>query len=358
MVVSETTGERPSAIYGTEGVFLMTNYDKPFLTYKQMIEKMKSRNVIIEDEDFAVKALKNCSYYTLMNGYKETFCSSPAVDNFYVGTQLEELFTMHTIDRNLGSILLKNILHIEQSLKSSVSYIVSQNYGVYASSVSTSSNANDYLHRGNYSKGRADRNNTIAKLRSILDIKSNGYKSPSLKHYAKNHNHIPAWILTTSMTLGETSKWYDILKKDDKTWVCNSIISNDILDIQSKKEYLRCALKILRQFRNAIAHGGRVYLEFGNIEIPKDGIVALSNGVVTADEYDKNRQARTGLHAVIGIIFSLLNDRYLQRYLFRDFLYLLDDYQEVTIHAKSVPEILSLPKNIANRLFLAINSGG
>ena len=48
-------------------------YDKPFKTYEELLDLLKSRKFIIDDEDFAINTLKNVSYYTLINGYYHIF---------------------------------------------------------------------------------------------------------------------------------------------------------------------------------------------------------------------------------------------------------------------------------------------
>lgn len=45
-------------------------YDKPFKTYDEQISILESRNVIIDDYDFARRVLSGLSYYTIVNGYK------------------------------------------------------------------------------------------------------------------------------------------------------------------------------------------------------------------------------------------------------------------------------------------------
>ena len=79
-------------------------YDKPFKTYDEMIELMESRNIIIEDKEFAMTVLQNLSYYGLINAYKNTFLQIPNSDNFIVGTKFEELYTLHLLDISLNSI--------------------------------------------------------------------------------------------------------------------------------------------------------------------------------------------------------------------------------------------------------------
>ncbi|EAD5652562.1 Abi family protein, partial [Listeria monocytogenes] len=46
----------------------MQRQDKPATTYQIQIEKMKQKNIIIEDEAFAISFLKKVQYYRL-SGY-------------------------------------------------------------------------------------------------------------------------------------------------------------------------------------------------------------------------------------------------------------------------------------------------
>ncbi|MFQ6794380.1 MAG: Abi family protein [Thomasclavelia sp.] len=94
--------------------------DKPFKDYDELIDILRKRNIIISDEKFARQCLSNVSYYALINGYKEVF------------TNNNDIFNPPIIFENtLSSILLKYIIHIEKSLKSKLSYIISKKYGVF-----------------------------------------------------------------------------------------------------------------------------------------------------------------------------------------------------------------------------------
>lgn len=46
---------------------------KPFKTYNELINLLKTRNVYIEDEDYAKRYLSEYSYYGLINGYKSLY---------------------------------------------------------------------------------------------------------------------------------------------------------------------------------------------------------------------------------------------------------------------------------------------
>ena len=96
----------------------------------------------------------------------------------------------------------------------------------------------------------------------------------SVNHYLHTKNHIPPWIMITNIPFGLAIEWYGILKEDDKTNICNQFIypnpSASQLLSQDVKEFFRKALMLLREYRNKIAHGHRIFTVNSSIELPKD----------------------------------------------------------------------------------------
>lgn len=106
-------------------------FDKPFKTYDELISIMKERHIDIPDKEFAIQVLQNYSYYGIINGYKNTFLQVPNSDSFIPGTSFNELYTLHLIDTALNNTIFKYILFLEKALKSRLSYLVAEKYGVY-----------------------------------------------------------------------------------------------------------------------------------------------------------------------------------------------------------------------------------
>lgn len=324
-------------------------YDKPFLTYEEMLQLMESRNLTIPDAAFAQKTLSTYSYYTLVNGYKNSHIMLPDSDCFVPGITFEDLYTLHTLDMSIHHILLKYILCIEGSLKSHISYVVSKEFGVY-SDASDFSNTNpaDYLFRDHYQRS-SKRNNTIYKLKQQL---AESKRSESLNYYRAHHNHIPPWILTTALSFGDCITWYGILRPSEKEYVCNQFFPNAIT-LEDKKVYLYNALEFLRKFRNKIAHGGRTFSLTINHGISHALLLSLSGGILTEVEV-KDPKYRDGLLGAIFIIMSLLNDHYMIASLIADLYRVLSPYCEDDnkINGSSILELFSLPNDFFNRFGL------
>lgn len=322
-------------------------YDKPFLDYQSLIELMDSRNIIIDNPNFAQKVLSNFSYYTLVNGYKNTFPTDPQTERFLTPIMFDELYTLHIIDTTLNSILLKNILVIEHSLKSKISYIVAKNYGVYTDVTDLSnSSKDDYLCTKYYSRNNM-RNNI---LRTIKKSLTDNTRNDIVRHYENTKNHIPPWILTTNIPLGLSIKWYSILKSQDKEYVCNSFIEGNLLSIPQKKEFLIQSLKLLKEYRNKIAHGNRTFSNSMNSIIPKTQLLLLSNNIISEDEYNSGL-GQKDLMAIILVILILLNDPYMVTNFMNDIVSTFNPYKNIKFASKSIFEIFELPNDFIKRIY-------
>lgn len=322
-------------------------YDKPFKTYEQMLEIMRKRHIVINDPVFAKMVLENFSYYSLVNGYKNTFLQIPETDDFIEGTLFEELYTLHVLDVSMNNILFKYILYIEKALKSRISYLVSEEFGVYTDRDDKSNNnPADYLYNRNYSNSTKKRDPILNKLKECTQ---NHRKNISLEHYITTKNHLPAWVLINNVPFGLAIEWYSILKGTHKTLICSRFIETPALTINEKKEFFMKALSLAKDYRNQIAHGNRTFSIMQLPVLPKKQILNLSMGILSEDEYDSNC-GQNDIFAVFMVILLLINDQYLLTNFYRDFLAIFEPYKETKFNGKTIYEVFNLPNNISDRL--------
>ena len=79
---------------------------KEFKTNEELLEILKSKNVKIKDEDFAISCLSNYSYYSVINTYKLIFKDK---DKYKPNICFEEIFSLYEFDKKLKNIFMKNI---------------------------------------------------------------------------------------------------------------------------------------------------------------------------------------------------------------------------------------------------------
>lgn len=317
-------------------------YDKPFKDYDELIKIMESRNIIISDISFAKECLSDISYYALVNGYKDLFpCNE---DKFISPIQFEELYALYLIDTNINNILFKNIINIEKSLKSKISYIISKQYGVYTDIDDiTNNNEKDYLCRLNY-KGSNHRNNTLVSIKNEISKKK---KEPDVSHYLNNHNHLPCWILINNIPFGLTIQLYKIMKSSEKSYISNALVHSSI-STEDKKRLLDPALQILREYRNKIAHGKKIFVNSISNKMPKRLVIQISNNQIKAEDY-VDGIGKNDVVAVILIILSLT--RSLSRELFiTELSNSLAASKDVVFSGRTLFNLLNLPPDFLERL--------
>lgn len=321
--------------------------DKPFKTYTELLQILKSRNVIIPNDEQAIQILSTFSYYSLINGYKDLF---PTVnDIFTVPIVIYDFYYLSFLDRNLNNIFFKYIIRTEKELKNHISYRISEKYGVTTDlHIPINTSSDDYLSKQHF-KSTKSTNNILRKVKDDV-LKS---KNQSIIHYLNHHNHIPCWILVNGISLGVTIELYNILLSDDKSYVCDKMIKSSALAIDEKKEFLNKGIKILRKYRNNIAHGHRTFSNSIKEELPKRQVLLLSNGGITTTDY-KNGIGKNDILAVILTINSILENEVKE-------IFLLEIKQAFQMVSKitfstgqNIYEILSLPRDFISKLEMII----
>lgn len=314
-----------------------------------MIELMRKRHIVISDDNFAKMALQNYSYYSIINGYKNTFLQVPDSDNFIDGTRFEELYTLHLLDVSLNNILFKYIIYIEKSLKSKLAYLVSENFGVFTDIHDLSNNnPDDYLYNKYYSNSTKKRDNILCKIKECA---TNPHNNSSLIHYINTKNHLPSWILTGNIPFGLTIEWYSILKNNHKTNICDQFISTPVLTLDEKKEFLKQALSLSKEYRNRIAHGNRTFSIMQLPILPKKATLLLSYRILSETEYN-SRKGQNDIFAIFLIILILINDSYLLTNFYTELYNLFNDYEkkDIRFNGKTVYDVFGLPDNILFRI--------
>lgn len=230
---------------------------KEFKTYQEQIEILKSRGIVISNEEFALEKLQEDNYYNIINGYKDLFIDS---NQYIQGTTFEEIYSLFEFDRNLKSILLKNILIVENILRTLIAYNFSLKYG--NDNYLKIDNFETLKNSGCKKEKCQERIEQIQKLicNMQLDIANNIKKKPYINHYILNYGFVPLWVLVNAISLGRLSQFYSLMDQ--------SVRINVSKKWNVKENELNQFIKNLSYFRNLCAHDERVYSATINQPIP------------------------------------------------------------------------------------------
>ena len=216
--------------------------EKSFKSLDEQVEILRSKGLIIEDEDLTKQILLRENYF-FINGYRVLLMNSYADKSFIIGATFRELYSIFLFDRYMRNILFKNLMIIENQLKSIISYQLSKKYGY---------RDKDYLNPKNFTgdKTKSRRvKDVIEKMKRQIRI--NGANHMATMHYINNYGYIPLWVLVKVLSFGIVCELFSILKQEDKISVADMFSVNT--------DYLESFLPILSNYRNLCAHEDIVY---------------------------------------------------------------------------------------------------
>ena len=261
---------------------------KEFKTLDEQIEILKNRGLVINDIDKTEELLLRENYF-FINGYRHIFMKNHKEDSFIPGTTFEELYAVFQFDRSFRNVLFKNLLIVENNLKSIIAYKLSKKYGI---------REKDYLKPSNFSQD-------IKKVRQVNDvlnkikrqIKLNGRQHSATLHYISNYGYVPLWILVKLLSFGMINELYSILKSDDKL----AIAEYYNLDVETLGIYIA----LLSNYRNLCAHEDIVYDHRTQKEIPDTRYHMELDVPTTNDEYV---YGKNDIFAVIIMLKCMLTE--------------------------------------------------
>ena len=216
--------------------------EKNFKTIDEQIDILKTKGLIIEDEEETKEILLRENYF-FINGYRILLMNSYSDKTFVPGATFRELYSIFLFDRYFRNILFKNMMIIENQLKSVISYQLSKKYGYHDK---------DYLNPKNFTQDKTK----SRRVRDLIEkmkrqVRVNGAHHMATMHYMNNYGYIPLWVLVKVLSFGIVCELYTILKPEDQLAVA------DIFN--TTPEYLENFLPILANYRNLCAHEDVVY---------------------------------------------------------------------------------------------------
>ena len=218
-------------------------YTKQAKSLDEQIAILRSRNVIINDEDKAKEYLSDIGYYRL-GFYSFPFETTyPYLDSrrcheVKPGTTIEDIIALYYYDSDLRAILNRYLSRIEVSVRTTIIYQLSLKYATdqywFVNPVVVS-----LKFRGSFDK----------------EVYSHLINKPTIKrHHSKyKGKYAPAWKTMEFMTMGNLETLYDnlILDKDKK------LVSNAYGEPATAT--FKSYLSTIRVVRNACAHGNVIY---------------------------------------------------------------------------------------------------
>lgn len=324
--------------------FVMKKKKAKFLTYQQQLDHLRDHGLIITNDRIGIELLKSRGYYNLINRYKKDLYRKNKHE-YPTQTTLEDLYKYHRIEDDFRDILFRFTLNVEQCLKESMSYTISENLGI---------DPKNYLNPHNYNSRHAKRTeNILYAFEKII----NKPRTEPMRYYKKNYDVIPPWILLNDAMLGETRMLFGILPYKMKTYVVKTMfpflnqnygsrpdnyddewneylfyqiegkleekvdIENDdpaLVDRVSKQlensfineliELFSTTIRSINDFRNALAHGDRIVHFQSRYNLKFNQVNLIVKDYFTKNNFNKKKLGN-GIYGILLILLFLL-DKY------------------------------------------------
>lgn len=223
--------------------------NKTFKNLDEQITILRTKGLVIDDEADAKITLLRENYF-FISGYRHLFLN-PGDRSYINGTNFRELYSMFNFDRQVRNIIFKNLLIIENNIKSIFSYQLSKKYGY---------REKEYLnpHNFNFTKEKSRQVNDLIK-KMKRQIRVNGSQHAATSHYMNSYGYIPLWVVVKVLSFGIVSELFTIMKYEDQKEI------SEIYDIPV--DDLLTYLPILANYRNLCAHEDILYDHKTQLEI-------------------------------------------------------------------------------------------
>lgn len=210
---------------------------KKHLSLSEQVALLSSRGLYISNGPAAERLLLDTNYYRL-SGYLHDFKVQGA-EKYIDNLSLDHIKHLYDFDRRLGRIIMYALEDVEETLKSRISYTV------------TESNPDDplvYLNPAIYTS--QDEYNTFKdKFRTLVE---NNSKLPFVKHHMTKYNgDMPMWVAVELLTMGNLSALYKNLVPAYKKKIARLY--------NTGPDQLENWIRNLTYTRNHLAHYMRIY---------------------------------------------------------------------------------------------------
>ena len=205
------------------------------ITYREQVQMLKQKGLVIPDERRCERFLEHVNYYRFAS-YLYPFRTGEG--RHIPGISFERIYRVYEFDRKLRSLLLTIMEEIELFLRSRISYYHAHAYGPLA-----------YLDASYYNKGHRHKQF----LRLVENVISDNEESNIVQHHRKKYDgYFPLWVVIEFFSVGMLSYFYIDLKEEDKKALARQLY-------HTYPPYLDSWLLCLTDLRNQCAHYSRLY---------------------------------------------------------------------------------------------------
>ena len=229
------------------------SYTKPFKTFEELLELLKSRKLIISNESYALLKLKHIGYYRLSAYFLplQHKKDSDLKNIFLPGVTFEDILELYYFDTQLRRLIFEAIERIEIYFRTQIAHIHASEYGAFG-----------YLDRDNLKCTQE----FFDQLQEAINKEKERSKESFIAHFKEKYNttDLPIWAVVEVISMSTLSKLYASLKTPQQQQIVK-------LFDKINKDVLHNWFHTLTVVRNICAHHARLWNKTLGVkfEVPK-----------------------------------------------------------------------------------------
>lgn len=234
------------------------SYTRPWMSFRDQLEQLRSRGMEIGDEDAALSYLERVGYYRLSAYWypyrvwelaqdaRTGALSHSRTDRFIDGTHFLDAVELYLFDKKLRLMVLDGLERIEVALRVDIAYRLGKRNTFAHIDVGE-------LHPGFATRaepgGRTAHQAWLGRYEQLVARS----KEDFVKHYHQNHGeHLPIWVAIEVWDFGTMSQLFAMMKVADQQAIATKYGVTDWKVFQSW-------LRALSYLRNLAAHHSRLW---------------------------------------------------------------------------------------------------
>lgn len=101
---------------------------QPPITIEEQVKNLRSKGLVIKNEEYAKKILNDISYFRLIKAYSLNY--KPTNGNYYNGATFEQIVDLYLFNANFRQILFRQIEKVEINARCRIGNYFAETYGV------------------------------------------------------------------------------------------------------------------------------------------------------------------------------------------------------------------------------------
>lgn len=285
------------------------SFQKHSKTFQELVQVLKSRNLLVADESKAIDFLGRVHYYRL-SAYFHPF--QTIKDSFNSNVTFEEIVRLYEFDMELRKFVFACIERLEIALRAKIVQVHTQQYGA----LGYINNVNSLEIYKRNARGKI----IYEDIKEQIEIEKQRTKERFVKHFEKKYQmqDLPLWACVELLSFGGISKLFSILKDRDQ----KSVLQNFGLSLHPKP--FQNWLMGLTTIRNICAHHARLW----NREVGTKFVVPKKTNFLHANVNNKK------IFYALSVLAEILKDSSIKA----GFKTLLAQYPAIPTKSMGIPQ--------------------